>query len=76
MLNFIERGMTRRHSFFCTDRQRHAQHAKVISSAPKEIVVFGQKIAGWLVTIEEPVIDKVISLNESMDEDTMLHDPE
>ena len=76
MENSLERGMTRCHSFFCTDRERHTQRAKVIAAEPKEVVVFGQKVSGWLITIEEPVIDKLISLSESMEGEVMLHDPE
>ena len=71
-----ERGTTRRHTFFCIDRARHTADERVIDIEPKEIDIFGQKIQGWIVTTEEPVIDKIIPLDESMQGEVMLHDPE
>lgn len=76
MADPIEKGVTRRHTFFCTDRQRHTTATKVIDVVPKTITVFGRQIQGWIVTTEEPVIDKTISLNESLDGLGVLHDPE
>ena len=48
--------------------------AKVIESVAKTIIVFGKEVQGWVITTEEPVIDKTISLGEALDE--VLHDPE
>lgn len=72
----FEKGTTRRHTFFCTDKERHTINEKIIEVKPKEVVIFGQKISGWLVTTEAPVIDKIIPLRESMQGEVMLHDPE
>ncbi len=71
-----EKGMTRRHTFFCVNQARHTANEAVIEVVPKEITIFGQKVQGWVITTEEPVIDKVIPLEESMRGDVMLHDPE
>ncbi len=71
-----ERGTTRRHTFFCTRKERHTTTSKVVEVEPKEIVVFGEKVRGWLITTEEPVIDKLIPLSESLHGDVMEHDPE
>ena len=71
-----ERGVTRRHTYFCLDRERHCEWAtKIIDVTPKEIVVYGEKIEGWIVTTEEPVIDTTITLHESL-ERSSLRDPE
>ena len=76
MAENIEHGMIRRLTFFCIDRQRHTRRSEVIDIQPKEIVVFGQPVKGWLVTVEEPAVDNIISLDESMESDAVLHDPE
>ena len=76
-MDAIEKGVTRRHTFFCTSTERHIHDpSKVVQTLPKEIVVFGQKIKGWLVTTEESVLSKVIPLDESLRGDVVLHDPE
>jgi len=66
-MEFVEQGTTRQHTFFCIDRKRHTRWAKVVNEEPKIITVFGEKVEGWIVTTEEPVIDKTISLAESME---------
>ncbi len=71
-----ERGTTRQHTFFCTRKERHVTSSKVVEIEAKEIVVFNQKIKGWLITTEETVIDKLIPLSESLYGDVMEHDPE
>jgi hypothetical protein len=71
-----ERGTTRQHTFFCTRKERHIKSSKVVAIEPKEIIVFDQKIKGWLITTEETVIDKLIPLSESLHGDVMEHDPE
>ena len=74
-MDFVEKGISRRHTFFCVDRERHTRRgAKVIEAVPKTITVFGKEVQGWVITTEEPVIDKTISLGEALDE--VLHDPE
>lgn len=71
-----KKGMTRRHTFFCINKERHTASSKVIDARREEISVFGQRVRGWIVTTEEPVIDKDISLDEST-QGTMPHrDPE
>ncbi len=77
MADPIEKGVTRRHAFFCTDRQRHSSATtKIIDVVPKTISVFGRQVSGWIVTTEEPVIDKTITLEESFDDLGVRHDPE
>ena len=76
MENKIEKGTTRRNTFFCTNKDRFSQMEEVVEIAPKEITVFGQKISGWLITTEASTIDKYISLDESLDGDIVFHDPE
>lgn len=71
-----EEGTTRRHTFFCTNRERHTSTSKVVEIDAKEIVVFGRKVQGWLITTEEQVIEKLIPLSESLHGDVMEHDPE
>ena len=71
-----ERGTTRQHTFFCTRKERHITSSKVVNIEPKEIVLPDQKVKGWLITTEETVIDKLISLSESLHGDVMEHDPE
>ncbi|MEE2659089.1 MAG: hypothetical protein VX733_11330 [Candidatus Latescibacterota bacterium] len=74
-LEMIEKGVTRRHTFFCVDRERHVTNANVIEVEEKTIEVFDHTIHGWIITTEEQVIDKTISLDESL-EGLILHDPE
>lgn len=71
-----EKGMTRRHTFFCINKERHTASSVVISAHRQEISVFGQRVCGWIVTTEEPVIDKDISLDESMQNARPHRDPE
>jgi len=71
-----EKGTTRCHTFFCINKARNTSNEKVIEVVPKEIVILGKKVKGWLVTTEEPVIDKIIPLDESMRGEVMQHDPE
>ena len=71
-----EKGMTRLHTFFCVNKERHTSASKVIEAQPKEITIFGQKVQGWIVTTEEPVIDKIIPLDESTQGEVLHHDPE
>ena len=71
-----ERGTTRQHKFFCTRKERHITNSKVVRIESKEVVVFNQKVKGWLITTEETVIDKIIPLSESLHGDVMEHDPE
>ena len=71
-----EKGVTRQHTFFCINKEQHTASSKVIDARREEIDVFGQRVRGWIVTTEEPVIDKDISLDEST-QGTMPHrDPE
>ena len=71
-----EKGMTRRHTFFCTNKDRHTSASKVIDAKPKEIIIFGQFVRGWVITTEELVIDKIIPLDESTQGEVLNHDPE
>ena len=76
-MNLVEQGITRRHTFFCVDRERHTHSiAEVIEAVPKVITVFGKQVHGWVITTEEPVIDKTIPIGESLEADELLHDPE
>ena len=71
-----EKGITRKHTYFCLDRERHSHWAsKVMEVVPKQIVVFGENVDGWIVTTEEAVIDTTITLRESLDR-ISLRDPE
>ena len=72
----IEKGMTRRQTFFCTNRDKHTRFSKVINVESKSITVFGKRIDGWLITTEEPAIDKYIVLDETVVGDMRSHDPE
>ena len=72
----MEKGVTRRHTFFCINKERHTASSKVIDAQRKEISVFGQRVRGWIVITEEPVIDKDISLDESTQGAMPLRDPE
>ena len=76
-IEFVEKGTTRRHTFFCVDRKRHTQRGKrVIEAIPKRISLFGEEIDGWILTTEESVIDKTITLNETLQGNSVLHDNE
>ena len=75
-MDFIEQGVTRRHTFFCVDRERHTDGTNVVEVEPKQIVVFGREVQGWVVTTEEPVIDKIIPLSESLEGTSLRRDPE
>jgi hypothetical protein len=71
-----EQGVSRKHTYFCLDRDRHSHWAsKVIEVVPKQITVFGEEINGWIVTTEETVIDATITLRESLERITS-RDPE
>ena len=71
-----EKGVTRRHTFFCINKERHTASSKVIDARRKDISVFGQRVRGWIVITEEPVIDKDISLDESTQGAMPLRGPE
>jgi len=75
-MEIVEKGMSRRHTFFTTDKTPHQDRPNFISAIPKQIQVFDKVIHGWIVTTEEPVIDKIIPLSESMQTRTSLLDPE
>lgn len=76
-MDAVEKGVTRRHTFFCTSTERHIHNpSKVVKMEPYQIVVFGRQVQGWLVTTEESVISKVIPLDESLRGDVVMHDPE
>ena len=75
-MDMVEKGTTRRHTFFCINRERHTRFSKVVEAVPKEILVLGKMVRGWLVTTEESAIDKVIHLNESLSRDVSSRDPE
>ena len=72
----FEKGMTRRHTFFCVNKARHTANENVVDAQPKRITIFGREVDGWLITTEEPVIDKVIPLRESLQGDIIRNDPE
>jgi len=75
-LEIIEKDVTRRHTFFCVDRKRHTEKTNVTEAVPKTITVLGRQVEGWIITTEEPVIDKTITLAESMEDLGLQHDPE
>ena len=77
-MNRDEQGVTRTHTFFCVDKERHTQYGgeKILSSKPKTITGFGERIDGWVITTELPVIDKTISLRESLEGAKESQDPE
>ena len=72
----IEKGVTRRHIFFCVERKRDTKKKKVIEAVPKTITVCGRRVEGWVITTEEQVIDKTITLAESMEGLGLHHDTE
>ena len=52
-MDFIEQGVTRRHTFFCVDRERHTRApTNVVEVVPKQVVVFGREVQGWVVTTD------------------------
>jgi len=75
-MEMVEKGMTRRQTFFCTNREKHTRFSKVVHVEPKTISVFGKEVAGWLITTAEPAIDKYIALDETVVGDIRSHDPE
>ena len=48
----------------------------MIEAVPKTITVCGRQVEGWLITTEEQVIDKTITLAESMEGLGLQHDTE
>ena len=76
MVETVEKGMTRRQTFFCTNREKHSRYSKIVDVEPKSITVFGKQIDGWLMTTEEPAIDNYIALDETVVGDIRSHDPE
>jgi hypothetical protein len=72
----LGKGMTRRHTFFCVNKARHTANENLIEITPKQIVVFGEEVQGWLITTEESVIDKTIPLGESLQGGIRPSDPE
>ena len=48
----------------------------MIEAVPKQITVFGETVEGWIITTERPVIDKTITLAESVEGVGSTHDPE
>lgn len=75
-LEVIEKGVTRRHTFFCVDRKRHTDGTEVLEASPKTITVLGRQVDGWIITTERPAIDKTIPLAESMEGLGLQHDTE
>ena len=72
----LEKGMTRRHTFFCVNKDRHTANENVVEATPKRITIFSEEVEGWLITTEEPVIDKVIPLREALQGGIVTNDPE
>ena len=77
-MNSEEQGVTRTHVFFCVDKERHGHYGgeRVLHAEPKRITVLGKQVGGWVITTELPVIDKTITLRESLDGAQDLQDPE
>ena len=71
-----EQVTVRRNTFFCINKERHAKPGQIVEEVAKEIEVFGRKVRGWLVTTESPVIEQVISIDESLEEQNKLRDLE
>ena len=73
-----ERGTTRRHTFFCTNKDRHAESQNIIEIHEKPVKVFGNIVVGWLITVEEPVIETIIPVRNSLQTPISLpdNDPE
>ena len=76
MSNDAEKSSMRRNTFFCTNKERHTQPGQVIEEVEKEILVFGRRVKGWLITTESPLIEKLISIDESLEEENKLRDLE
>ena len=62
----ISYDKTRRHTFFCTNKERHLQNLKIVDIHKKEITVFGKVVHGWLITTEEEVIENFIPIKDTM----------
>ena len=75
-MELIEKGTTRRHTFFSINKEQHTAQPNFIEAHPKEIQVFSRLVKGWLITTAEPAIDTIIRLEESLDSELALHDPE
>ena len=73
-----ERGTTRRHTFFCTNKDRHSESQNIIEIHEKSVKVFGRIVVGWLITVEEPVIETIIPVRNSLQTSISLpaNDPE
>ena len=74
MSNDAERFSMRRNTFFCTNKERHTQPGQVVEEVEKEIVVFGRRVKGGVITTESPLIEKLISIDESLEEENKLRD--
>ena len=74
MSNDAERFSMRRNTFFCTNKERHTQPGQVVEEVEKEIVVFGRRVKGWVITTESPLIEKLISIDASLEEENKLRD--
>ena len=68
MLNdeLSETGTTRKHTFFCINKERHTQDQKVTEIHKKVVNVFGKTIVGWLITTEEQVIETIIPVQSAL----------
>ena len=73
-----ERGTTRRHTFFCTNKDRHSESQNIIELHEKSVKVFDRIVVGWLITVEEPVIETIIPVRNSLQSSISLpaNDPE
>ena len=72
----FEKDTTRRHTFFCINKDRHTAKENVVEAIPKEITIFGKIVKGWMITTEEPIIDKLVPLREAMQGSIVEHDIE
>ena len=61
-----ERGTTRRHTFFCTNKDRHTESQNIVDIHKKTIKAFGKTVVGWLITTEEQVIETIIPAKNSI----------
>jgi hypothetical protein len=61
-----ERGTTRKHTFFCINKERHTQRQKVTDIHKKVVKVFGKTVVGWLITTEEQVIETIIPVQSAL----------
>ena len=68
MLNdeLSERGTTRKHTFFCINKERHTQTQKVTDIHKKTVKVFDKNVVGWLITTEEQVIETIIPMQSAL----------